>query len=148
MIEIETKIPDDENNRWRYQIDQFVEENQQALAALAWGLLQEWGEGKDSVGIDLKPHPHFVRCSWEAMEKLNRKVGNRIQEVLGILEGHDPTEEVAIVAIGKGQIKLINFQPDLPPPECFQEFDGELDRLVQHLEEKLPQYFAQAQSNL
>ena len=105
---------------WRYQIDDFVHANQEALAALAWGLRQEWGETPDVPGIDLKPTPHFVACSNEAIEELNQNVGNRLQEILGIVEGYDPESEVVMMVIGDGQVKLINFKPKTPPPECFQ----------------------------
>jgi hypothetical protein len=130
-------LPDDEANRWRYQLDQFVEENQQDLAALAWGLAEEWGNSQETLGIDLKPQPHFVCCPREAVEKLNRKVNKKLQEILGIIDGYQPTQEVVILGIGDGQIKLIHFQPDPPPPICFEEFGGDLDSLIQQLEQRL-----------
>ena len=80
-------IPDDRENNWRYQINNFVKANKQKLAALAWGLLQEWGDSQGTLGIDLKPKPHFIRCSQESLEKLNSQVDNRIQEILGIIDG-------------------------------------------------------------
>lgn len=114
MMKFEQSIPDDQANLWRYQLDQFVEENQQLLAALMWGLLTEWGEESQEVlGIDLKSGPHFICCSKEALEKLNRKVGHKIQEIIGIVDKYKPDEEVAIIAIGQGQIKLIYFKPEL-----------------------------------
>ena len=125
---------DDPANRWRYQLDKFVQENQQLLAALVWGLSQEWEESQATLGIDLKPRPHFVCCSREALEVLNKKVHRQIQEILGILDGYNPKEEVVILGIGEGQIKLINFQPDLPPPVCFQQLDLDLDTLIKQLE--------------
>jgi len=79
-MRFEQPIPDDPANQWRYQLDQFVQENQQELAGLMWGLLSEWGEdAQETLGIDLKPQPHFVCCSREALEKLNRKVNCKIQ---------------------------------------------------------------------
>ncbi|MCZ8189390.1 MAG: hypothetical protein O9326_06510, partial [Microcystis sp. LE19-338.1B] len=60
MMRFEQAIPDDPANQWRYQLDQFVQENQQELAGLMWGLLSEWGEdAQETLGIDLKPQPHF-----------------------------------------------------------------------------------------
>jgi len=91
-MRFEQPIPDDPANQWRYQLDQFVQENQQELAGLMWGLLSEWGEDR---------------------------------------------EEVAIVAIGDGQVKLIYFQPDLSPPECFDRLEVDLDTLIQQLESKM-----------
>jgi len=46
MMRFEQPIPDDPANQWRYQLDQFVQENQQELAGLMWGLLSEWGKKK------------------------------------------------------------------------------------------------------
>lgn len=134
MIQFGTSLPDDGADRWRYQLDDFVEDNQLSLAALAWGLLQEWGNDKDALGIDLQPQPHFVRCSRRAIEELNRKVRRQIQEVLGVLDGYNPREEVVIIVIAKGQIKLINFKPDPCPPICFEKISGSLDELIKKLE--------------
>lgn len=137
-MKFEPPIPDDTSNQWRYQLDQFVEENQQELAGLMWGLLSEWGEdSQETLGIDLKPTPHFICCSREALEKLNRKVNHKIQELLGIIYRYNPSEEVAIVAIGDGQVKLIYFKPDLSPPECFDRLEVDLDSLIQQLEAKM-----------
>jgi predicted HTH transcriptional regulator len=138
MMKFEQPIPDDPANQWRYQLDQFVEENQEQLAALMWGLLTEWGEDSQEIlGIDLKPQPHFICCSREALDKLNRKVNHKIQEMLGIIDRYNPSEEVAIVAIGDGQVKLIYFQPDPSPPECFDRLEIDLDTLIQQLEQKM-----------
>jgi hypothetical protein len=49
MINFSNRPPNDAANQWRYLLDEFVEENQQALAALAWGLLQEWGNSKETL---------------------------------------------------------------------------------------------------
>ncbi|MCU0537658.1 MAG: hypothetical protein MUD14_27545 [Hydrococcus sp. Prado102] len=141
MINLGNRPPNDEANQWRYLLDEFVEENQQALAALAWGLLQEWGDNKDSLGIDLKPKPHFVCCSRTSLEQLNRKVNRKIQEILGILDGYDPETEVAIVGIGEGQLKLIHFEPDPPPPVCFEQIEADLDVLIGQLEERMAEKF-------
>jgi hypothetical protein len=137
-MRFEQPIPDDPANQWRYQLDQFVEENQEQLAALMWGLLAEWGEdSQETLGIDLKPQPHFICCSREALDKLNRKVNHKIQEIIGIIDRYNSSEEVAIVAIGDGQVKLIYFQPDPSPPECFDRLEVDLDTLIQQLEQKM-----------
>jgi hypothetical protein len=141
MINFGSSPPTDEANRWRSLLDEFVAENEQALAALAWGLLQEWGDNQDTLGIDLKPTPHFVRCSREAIEKLNRKVNRKIQEILGVLDGYDPETEVVAIGIGEGQLKLIYFQPDPPPSVCFEQIEGDLDTLIQQLEERMLEKF-------
>ncbi len=135
MIQFGSPLPDDQTNQWRYQLDDFVAENQQSLAALAWGLLQEWDNNQNTLGIDLQPQPHFVCCSRQAIEELNQKVKRQIQEILGVLDGYNPQEEVVIIAIGKGQIKLINFKPDPTPPVCFENTANSLDELIQKLEE-------------
>jgi len=58
MMRFEQPIPDDPANQWRYQLDQFVQENQQELAGLMWGLLSEWGEdAQETLGIDLNLSP-------------------------------------------------------------------------------------------
>jgi hypothetical protein len=135
MMRFDPPIPDDQANQWRYQVDRFVEENHEKLAALLWGLRQEWGaESQEALGIDLAPKPHFICCSREALEKLNRKVDHKIQEILGILARYNSEEEVAILVIGEGQVKLVYFKPDLSPPECFDNLALDLDTLIQQLE--------------
>ena len=134
--------PDNAENSWRYQLDDFVRENEQELAALAWGLLQEWGNRNNTLGIDLKPKPHFVACSREAIEKLNRKVNYQFREILGILDGYEPSREVVIIAIGNGQIKLINFMSNPPPPDCFDRAT-DLDALIERLEQEMNRYICQ-----
>ena len=59
------------DTKWRRQIDRFVKENQQELAALFWGLWLENGDSQGTIGIDIKPHPHFVYCPQNEIEKLN-----------------------------------------------------------------------------
>lgn len=134
--------PDNAENSWRYQLDGFVRENEQELAALAWGLLQEWGNRNNTLGIDLKPKPHFVACSREAIETLNRKVNYQFREILGILDGYEPSREVVIIGIGNGQIKLINFVSNPPPPDCFDRA-VDLDILIERLEQKMNRYICQ-----
>ncbi|ACK67668.1 conserved hypothetical protein [Rippkaea orientalis PCC 8801] len=139
MIQFGSSPPGDQANQWRYQLDSFVEEHQNALAALAWGLLQEWDNHQDAIGIDLQPQPHFVRCSRQAIEELNKKVNRQIQEILGVLDGYNPQEEVVMIAIAKGQLKLIHFKPDPFPPVCFEEVSKTLEELIQTLEELMAQ---------
>ncbi|MGF1489900.1 MAG: hypothetical protein ACFBSE_22665 [Prochloraceae cyanobacterium] len=131
--------PDDAENRWRYQLDDFVRANERDLAGLAWGLLQEWGDSNNTLGIDLNPKPHFVACSREAIEKLNKQVNYQFREILGILDGYDRNKEVVIIGIGNGQIKLINFVSDPLPPVCY-ESAGDLDSLIDRLEAEMNLY--------
>jgi hypothetical protein len=126
--------------KWRSQLDLFVTDYEQQLAALAWGLKQEWGESDDVLGIDLQPLPHFVACSQESLEKLNNNTRGIIQEILGIVDHYDPAVEVIIVGIGKGQLKLINFQPKITPAECFTVMNSDIDELIISLETALVEY--------
>ena len=126
--------------KWRSQLDLFVTDNESQLAALAWGLKQEWGDSNDVLGIDLQPTPHFVACSPESLKKLNKNTRGQLQEILGIVDGYDPQTEVVIIAIGEGQIKLINFQPEATPPNCFAATDDDLDKLINTLETNLAKY--------
>jgi hypothetical protein len=136
-MKLKQDIPDTPENQWRFQLDDFVRENQQELAGLFWGLLQEWGDSDDILGIDLKPKPHFVACPKQNIKELDRKVGGYLQEVLGVLENYKPEVEVAIIAIGEGQIKLIYFKPELPPPECFANLTGGIEGTIENLERLL-----------
>lgn len=129
--------PLDQKNDWRGQLDKFVRDNQQELAALAWGLNLEKGESNDTLGISLTPSPHFVYCSREAIEKLNRQVEGKINEILGILNGYKPEEEVLAIAIGKHQIKLVYFKPEISPPDCFEKAGEDVDSLLGKLEERM-----------
>ena len=128
-------------DKWRWQLDNFAREHQKQLAALAWGLQQEWGELNNILGIDLKPTPHFVACSREAIEKLNRNTNEQLQEILGLIDGYKPEEEVLILAIGEGQIKLIHFQVEPTPSVCFQEAQADIDALITSLEASLATRF-------
>lgn len=139
MLPFGQTLPDDTANQWRYQLDQFVKANQSHLAALAWGFRQEWADTDNSLGIDLKPQPHFISCSRDALEKLNQQVDNQLQEILGILDGHNPETEVVIIAIGEGQVKLIHFEANPSPPECFNQLGADLDGLIATLETELQQ---------
>jgi hypothetical protein len=124
------------------QLDRFVQQHQLSLAALVWGLRQEWEEEQAVLGIDLIPQPHFVRCSRQDIEELNHQLDSKIQEILGILDGHDPEQETAIIGIGDSQIKLIYFRPRLQPSACFAQLESDLDTLIQQLEERLVSIFS------
>ena len=137
MIRIGSNQNDKAEDKWRWQLDNFVRDYKKQLAALAWGLQQEWGglDNLDTIlGIDLKPKPHFVKCSREAIEQLNYKTNGQLQEILGLIDGYKPEEEVLIIAIGDGQIKLIHFQVEPAPPICFQEAEEDIDTLIASLE--------------
>jgi hypothetical protein len=125
---------------WRQQLNRFVQAHQQELAALAWGLFLEKGESDDTLGIDLEPSPRFVFCPKAAIETLNSNVNNQIQEILGFIDGYKPEKEVLIVGIGSGQIKLIQFEPQPPPPECFEQVALDVDSLLERLEQSLSKY--------
>lgn len=123
--------------KWQSQLDVFVDENQQQLAALTWGLQQEWQDLDTVLGIDLKPEPHFVACAKEDIEQLNQNTKGQLQEILGIIDGYNRETEVVIMAIGEGQVKLINFQPKITPPACFEAVPKDLDILIETLESAL-----------
>ncbi|MEA5505385.1 hypothetical protein VB735_20180 [Halotia wernerae UHCC 0503] len=129
--------PESSDNKWRGQLDRFVKANQRDLAALFWGLWLENGDSKGTIGIDLQPTPHFVYCSKEAIENLNDKVENRLQEILGIVENHQPEVEVVMIGIGKGEIKLIQFAPEPAPPDCFKQVGKDVDGLLELLEQRM-----------
>lgn len=127
------------DNEWREYLADFVKANQKDLAALAWGLWQEWGKSDDTLGIDLEPRPHFVSCPKEAIATLNLNVHNKLQEIVGIVDHHNPETEVLLIGIAKGQIKLIQFNIEPPPPVCFQEVGEDVETLLHRLEERLCQ---------
>lgn len=124
-------------NNWRHQLNEFVKKNQQELAALAWGLMQQRGESDDTLGIDLEPKPHFVYCPRNAIEALNNEVDNQLQEILGILDAHNPKQEVLLIGIGNGQIKLVQFEPEPAPPDCFEQVATDTDTLLDRLEKRM-----------
>lgn len=132
--------PIGEEGLWRTKLNQFVQANQPELAALSWGLFLEKGESDDTLGIDLEPSPHFVFCPRVAIENLNDQVEHQIQEILGFVDAHKPEKEVLIIGIGKGQIKLIQFEPSPPPPLCFESLAADVDTLLEKLEQSLNQY--------
>lgn len=123
--------------KWRRKIDIFAKENQRELAALFWGLCLENGNKKGTIGIDLQPQPHFVYCPQIEIEKLNDRVENRLQEILGIIENNNPEIEVIMIGIGKGEIKLIQFAPEPAPKTCFEQIGKDVDSLLELLENKM-----------
>lgn len=137
MIKLETNQPDLDEKSWQRQLDGFVEMNQKELAALAWGLHLQWGEQADTLGIDLKPTPHFVACPKSAIEQLNKNVKNRLQEILGIVDGYQPEKEVLMIGIGSDHVKLIYFESEPSPPECFEQVGKDVDTLLKQLEESM-----------
>jgi hypothetical protein len=129
------------DNNWKYRLDQFARDYARELAALAWVFFLDRGNSEEILGIDLKPTPHFVSCSREAIEQLNRNVNRQLQEILGILDGHKPDLEVLYIAIGDGEIKLVHFAPEPPPPACFEEIGEDLAPLIDRLEQRLGEIF-------
>lgn len=134
MNKLNTNLPNKDKNNWQHQLNKFVRNNQKELAALAWGLHLEKGETDETVGIDLKGTPKFVYCSKAAIETLNRNVDGKIQEILGLIDGYKPELEVLMIAIGDGQIKLVYFQPEISPPDCFEQLGQDVDNLLEILE--------------
>ncbi len=122
------------NNHWCNQLNRFVKNHQQELAALSWGLWLENGNSQGTIGIDLQPQPHFVYCPQEHIESLNHRVDNKLQEILGIIDNYQPELEVLMIGIGKEQIQLIYFQPESTPPDCFQQIGKDVDSLLELLE--------------
>lgn len=130
--------PEQDENNWRRKLDKFVRTHQQEFAALAWGLFLERGEENNQVlGIDIEPMPRFVYCSREAIDTLNHNVKNHIQEILGVLDAHQPEKDVVMLAIGAGEIKLIHFDPEPTPPICFEQVATDVDTLLERLEKGL-----------
>ncbi|MEM7724929.1 MAG: hypothetical protein AAF208_00990 [Cyanobacteria bacterium P01_A01_bin.45] len=129
--------PESPEDKWKHHLNKFVKANQQQLAALSWGLWLQNGSTQGSIGIDLQPHPHFVYCPQEEVEKLNDRVDNQLQEILGLANNHNPEVEVLMIGIGKGQIKLIYFQPEISPPECFETLGRDVNTLLTQLEEEM-----------
>ena len=129
--------PESGDTKWRRQLDKFVKANQRELAALSWGFSLIKGDSQDTLGIDIKPTPHFIACPKAELEKLNQNVNDHIQEILGVIDGHQADKEVVIIGIGNSQIKLIQFQSEPPPPICYQEIAAEFDALVQLLEQRM-----------
>lgn len=129
--------PNVTEEKWRRQLGEFVRYNQIEIAALAWGLHLENGKTDETLGIDLKPQPHFVYCPRTAIEQLNINANNHFRELLGIVDNHKPEKEVLIIGIGAGQIKLIQYQPDPLPPECFAQIGLDINTLISRLEKQM-----------
>ncbi|BAY64840.1 hypothetical protein NIES22_49400 [Calothrix brevissima NIES-22] len=125
------------DSKWRKELDRFVKANQPELAALFWGLWLENANSQGAIGIDLQPTPHFVYCPQDEVEKLNSRVENRLQEIIGIIENHKPEIEVVMIGIGKGEIKLIQFAPEPAPPVCFEQVGKDVDGLLELLEQRM-----------
>jgi hypothetical protein len=140
MIMFGRSQPEKPEDKWKHQLARFAREHQQELAALAWGLFLERGASEDTLGIDLQPTPHFVYCPRTAIEQLNSKVENHIQEILGIVNAHNPEKEVLMIGIGNDQLKLIQFEPEPAPPACFEQVAEDVDTLLNRLEQRLSEY--------
>ena len=123
--------------KWLHRLDKFVKAHQQELAAVSWGLWQQNGGSQGTIGIDLQPKPHFVYCPSEAIQKFNDNVDHKLQELLGLIDSYKPEVEVLMIGIGKEQIKLIYFEPELSPPVCFTKFNCDVDGLLDLLELRL-----------
>ncbi len=123
---------------WKYRLDQFARDFRPQLAAIAWGFHLANPDSTDVLGIDLKPQPHFVTCPRRAVEALNHNVAHQLQEILGILDAHDPAKEVFILVIGEGQIKLLYFESDPLPPDAYTTLEEPpLELLMIQLEDEL-----------
>jgi len=140
MFDLGNNRPEIAEQKWRSQLNSFAIDYEEQLAALAWGLRQEWQDINDILGIDLNPKPHFVACSRASLEKLNKHTRGQIQEILGIVDGYDPATEVVVIAIADGQVKLINYKPDVIPQECFNTANQDIDQLIVDLEAALAEY--------
>jgi hypothetical protein len=123
--------------KWLHKLDKFVKAHHLELAALSWGLWQQNGNSKGTIGIDLLSIPHFVYCPQSAIEKYNNNVDNKLQEILGLVDNHQPEVEVLMIGIGKEQIKLIYFEPESPPPVCFERVNRDVDGLLDFLEQRM-----------
>lgn len=144
MIMFGRPQPERSEDKWKHQLDRFVHENKQELAALSWGLFLQRSDkdSNDTLGIDLQPEPHFVYCPKAALEQLNRNVEGYIQEILGIVDANKPDQEVVIIGIGNEQIKLIQFEPAPAPPGCFEQVGKDVDSLLDLLEQRLKELLA------
>ena len=129
--------PNGSNEAWKYRLDRFSDEYGRQLAALSWGLHLDNPDREATLGLDLQPTPHFVFCSREAIENLNRNTKNQLQETIGLIDAHQPETEVLIIAIGVGQIKLLYFEPEIPPPICFEQCQQTTEEIACQLEECL-----------
>lgn len=129
--------PSGVENNWRYQLNRFVKANQQELAALAWSFWQTNSDRQEVLLIDLKPTPHFIACPKQELEKLNEKIDNHIQEILGVVDNYQAEKEVVIIGVGNSQLKLIQFAPEPPPPMCYEQIAADMSALVELLEQRM-----------
>jgi hypothetical protein len=136
MLESKNLSPTADQKDWQ-KLDEWVAANQKSLAALAWVFYQERIDSEEFLGIDLQPTPHFVSCSKAAIETLNQNTDNRFREVLGILDGYDPQEEVLMIGMSRDRVKLIFFTPEPTPPECHEQIGKDLNTLLDELEPKI-----------
>lgn len=127
-------------DRWRRQLAEFARANERELAALSWGLWQENQHNDSAIGIDMTPTPHFIYCPKSAIEQLNLNTNSLLQEIVGVVEAFNPEKEVLIFGINHGQIKLIEFEIDPPPPVCFEEVGADVNTLLDRLEARLKEY--------
>lgn len=144
MIMLGSSQPGRAEDKWKQKLDRFVRDNKQELAALSWGLYLEHKDkdSHDTLGIDLQPQPHFVYCPKAAIEQLNCNVQGYIQEILGLVNAHNPEKEVLMIGIGNDQIKLIYFEPEPSPPTCFEQVGKDVDTLLEQLEQRLKERMA------
>ena len=137
MSELENISSGADSENWQQKLDEFVEEHQSELAALAWHFYQERKEKEETLGIDLKAKPRFVACSQQALETLNQNTDHKLQEIVGIVNGYQPEEEVLMIVIGNPTLKLIFFKPEITPPESCQQVGKDFNTLLVELEEKM-----------
>lgn len=136
MVESENLSPPTDPETWQ-NLKEFVAEHQQLLAALSWRFYQEKEETGEILGLELHPKPQFVACSQHAIETLNQNADNRLREMLGIVEGYKPEEEVLIIGMGRDRLQLVFFTPEPSPPECCEEVGKDLYTLLDEVEAKL-----------
>ncbi|MEB3826685.1 beta-carboxysome assembly chaperone CcmS [Phormidium sp. CCY1219] len=129
--------PEKAEDQWRGQLADFAKANQEELAALSWGLWLENQHNDSVIGIDMSPRPHFVYCPKAAIAQLNGKVNNKLAEMIGVVENFNPETEVLLVGIGNGQVKVIEFEIDPPPPVCFERMGHDVQTLIERLENRL-----------
>jgi hypothetical protein len=137
----------DRDRPWKQRLDEFSRSHQDELAALSWGLWLENGKQMGAIGIDIKPTPHFVYCSEAALQRLNESVDDRLQELLGIVANYQAEKEVAIVAIGLDQVKLVHFAPKTPPPACHEKLGRSPTELMDSLEAAMAEILLPTEEN-
>jgi hypothetical protein len=141
MLESENLSPTSEQKDWK-TLDEWVAANQKSLAALAWIFYQERADLEEFLGLELQPQPRFVSCSKAAIETLNQNTDNRLREVLGILDGYQPQEEVLMIGMSRDRVKLIFFTPKPTPPECYEQVSKDFNTLLDELEAQMAEQLA------